>query len=184
MDAQAGCLKGTTTMTTNELSGQERTDDAPTTDERRAQWEQFSMVVLGGDGGGHINVRNDSHESPNDHIHTVHVEDGEADGCSCPHALYRDAHCKHQRAVEQRPLVVASADAANAAASPDDASAATTGKQVATDGGEVLPEITHHVESPEVGGQRYARCEGCGGESIFGESSILHDEECPRAEVR
>jgi hypothetical protein len=159
-------------MSAYESSGQERTDD-----ERRANWERFTMTVLGGDGGGYVNVRNDSYDDANDHIHSVHVEDGQADGCSCPHAVYRDAHCKHQVAVEQRPLVLSSADAASA-------SVASTGQQVATDGGEVLPEITHHVESPEVGGQRYARCEGCGGESIFGPSSILHDKKCPRAEVR
>jgi hypothetical protein len=111
-------------MTDYESSGQERTDD-----ERRAESEEFSMIVLGG-GGGYVNVHNvsrdDGDDAPDAHIHSVHVEDGEADGCSCPHATYRDAHCKHQRAVEKNPLVVSSADAA---------SAATTSQQVATDGG-------------------------------------------------
>jgi hypothetical protein len=110
-------------MSTNELSGQETGESV---DEQRAEWEQFSMTVCGGDGGGHINVRNESYDNPNEHIHTVHAENGSVDGCSCPHAIYRDAHCKHQRAVEQRPLILSSADAASAA----------TGQQVATDGGQ------------------------------------------------
>jgi hypothetical protein len=109
-------------MSTNELSGKETGESV---DERRAEWEQFTMVVVGGNGGGYVNVRNDSHDNPNEHIHTVKVEDGQAVDCRCAHAKYRDAHCKHQRAVEQRPLVLSSAAA----------SAATTGQQVATDGG-------------------------------------------------
>ena len=115
-------------MTDYNDSGQESTDPEPTTDEHRAEWERFSMTVLGGDGGGYVNVRNDSYDDTNDHIYSVHVENGRADGCSCPHATYRDAHCKHQVAVENRPLVVSSATA----------SAATTGRQVATDGGAVM----------------------------------------------
>ena len=123
-------------MTTNATSAQERTDD-----KRRAAWERFTMTVCGGNGGGYVNVRNDSHDNPGEHIHSVHVTNGEADGCSCKHATYRDAHCKHQIAVEQRPLVVASADAASAA------SAATTGKQVATDGGTVVEsDVGSHDE--------------------------------------
>lgn len=125
-------------MTDYKSSDQERTDD-----ERRATWEQFTMTVCGGPGGGYVNVRNDSHDNPGDHIHSVHVEDGEADGCSCEHATYRDAHCKHQHAVEKNPLVLSSADAA---------SAATTGKQVATDGG--------RDEEPDPD----MRCEDCGEE--------------------
>ena len=156
-------------MSTNELSGQERTDD-----ERRAEWERFTMTVLDGDGGGYVNVRNDSHDNPNEHIHSVHVEDGSADGCSCPHAVHRDAHCKHQRAVEQRPLVLSSADAASA-------SAATTGQQVATDGGtrqvattdasdtdETRPQTDHwgqpveHFDDEPVGAGEKSECQSCG----------------------
>src|SRR5699024_2987495 len=112
-------------MSTNELSGQESGDS---TNERRAEWERFSMTVLNGDGSGYVNVRNDSHENPGEHIYSVHVTNGRADGCSCPDAIYRGAHCKHQCAVEQRPLVLSSADAAGAQ------------PRVATDGGEVIGE--------------------------------------------
>lgn len=45
-----------------------------------------------------------------------------------------------------------------------------------------LPEITHHVEAPEFGGQRYARCTGCGHENVNGADSILHTDECPRSD--
>ena len=109
-------------MTDHELSGQEASESV---DERRAHWERFTMTVLNGKGAGYVNVRNDSHDG-GDHIYSVHVENGSADGCSCPHATYRDARCKHQVAVENRPLVVASADAASAQ------------PRVATDGGEVV----------------------------------------------
>jgi hypothetical protein len=113
-------------MSTNELSGQEP-GESP--NERRAEWERFSMTVVGGDGAGYVNVRNDSHADPGEHIYSVHVTNGRADGCSCPDAIYRSAHCKHQCAVEQRPLVLSSADAASAQTSC-----------VATDGGEVVGE--------------------------------------------
>ena len=111
-------------MTRNDAThgGDETAED---NDERRAEWERFSMTVVGGDGGGYVNVRNDSHENPGEHIHSVRIADGEADGCSCPHATYRGAHCKHQRAVEARPLILASADAASAASTDETAEAVT-----------------------------------------------------------
>jgi len=88
------------------------------------------MTVLDGDGGGYVNVRNDSHgDDSGAHIYSVRVENGEATGCSCPHAVHRGAHCKHQVAVEERPLVVSSTTAAGAATA-----------RVATDGGEVVGE--------------------------------------------
>lgn len=157
-------------MNTDELNGQESGESV---DERRAEWEQFTMVVLDGDGGGYVNVRNDSHDNPGDHIHTVHVENGRTDGCTCGHATYRDAHCKHQRAVERRPLVLSSASAASAAT-------ATTGQQVATDGGTVLendntteetdynrPQADHwgqpveHYDDGSVGAGEQCECQSC-----------------------
>jgi hypothetical protein len=159
------------TMSTNELSRQERTDD------RRAEWERFSMTVLDGDGGGYVNVRNDSHDNPGEHIHSVHVEGGSADGCSCPHAVHRDAHCKHQRAVEKRPLVLASADAASASANTN---TAATGQQVATDGGtqqvahtddtttdDTQPQTDHWGQPVDhyddaVGAGEKSECQACG----------------------
>ena len=111
------------TMSTNAISGRA----GVSADQRRAEWERFSMTVLDGDGAGYINVRNDSHEEPGEHIYSVHVVNGQADGCSCPHAAHRGAYCKHQRAVEQRPLVLSSANAASAQT-----------PRVAADGGEVV----------------------------------------------
>jgi hypothetical protein len=113
-------------MTTNAISGQESDASA---DQHRAEWERFSMTVLDGDGAGYVNVRNDSHENPGEHIYSVHVGNGRTDNCSCPHATHRGAHCKHQRAVEHRPLVLSSADAAGAQT-----------PRVAADGGEVIDE--------------------------------------------
>ena len=113
-------------MSKNETNGQESGESV---DEQRARRERFSMTVLDGDGGGYVNVRNDSHgDDAGAHIYSVAVENGEATGCSCPHAVHRGAHCKHQVAVEDRPLVVSSATAA--ASTP----------RVATDGGEVVGE--------------------------------------------
>ena len=87
-------------------------DSDTTTDERRAEWERFTMTVCE---NGVVNVRNDSHgDTAGDHIYSVRVEGRSAVGCSCPHATYRNAHCKHQIAVENRPLIVSSADAAGA----------------------------------------------------------------------
>ena len=160
-------------MNANELSAQEPDGS---NDERRAEWERFTMVVCGGDGGGYVNIQNDSHDDPSEHIYTVEVANGETVGCTCPHALYRDAHCKHQRAVEQRPIVVSSASAANASAAT-----ATTGQQVATDGGTVLeadetteepardlPQADHwgqpveHYDDGPVGAGEARQCQGCG----------------------
>jgi hypothetical protein len=91
-------------------------DRDTTTDERRAEWERFTMTVCE---NGVVNVRNDSHgDDAGDHIHSVRVADKSAVGCSCPHATYRGAHCKHQIAVENRPLIVSSADAASAQTPP------------------------------------------------------------------
>lgn len=95
-------------------------------DELRAEWEgaNYGMTVCA---NGVVNVRNDNYgDDAGAHIYSVEVADGHAVGCSCPNAKYRNAHCKHQIAVEQRPIVVSSASAAGATFAP-----------VATDGGEV-----------------------------------------------
>jgi len=139
-------------MSTNETSRQE--SDGPTVDEQRARWERFSMTVLDGDGGGYVNVRNDSHgDDSGAHIYSVRVENGEATGCSCPHAVHRGAHCKHQVAVEERPLVVSSATAVG-----------TSTATVATDGGR---EPDHRCT--ECGTEYHRETEGatcpeCGGD--------------------
>ena len=91
-------------------------------DEKRARFERFGMTVCA---NGYVNVENQSYgDDSGAHIYSVEVSNGEAVGCSCPHAVHRGAHCKHQVAVEQRPIVVSSA------------SAASDNSRVATDGGE------------------------------------------------
>jgi hypothetical protein len=106
--------------------------DEPTVDERRAEWEEFQFTVC--PEVGYVNVANLSHGDANDHTYSVEVKNGEAVGCSCPHAIHRGAHCKHQIAVEQSPIVLSSA------------SAASETPEVTTDGGR---ECDHITDDPE-----------------------------------
>jgi hypothetical protein len=115
-------------MNANEPSGQESSESI---DERRAEWERFSMTVCP---NGYVNVCNRSHNDDGNHTYSVEVTDGEATGCSCPHAIHRGAHCKHQVAVENSPIVLSSATATGAT------------REVATDGGR---ECHHITDDPE-----------------------------------
>ena len=116
---------------------------------------------------GVVNVHNPEYDRG--HTYSVFVENGSVVRCSCKGHTYH-GHCYHADEVESRPLITSSAQSLAESYSP-----------VAVDGG--LPEITHHREPKKVGGERYARCEGCGSESIFGANSILHDDDCLRAEA-
>ena len=80
-----------------------------TVDEQRARWEgeNYRMTVCA---NGYVNIENRNYNESG-HVYSVRVEKGKATGCSCPHATHRGAHCKHQIAVEQRPIVVSSASA-------------------------------------------------------------------------
>lgn len=122
-------------MNRNEPSGEKDSESADV-NERRARWEgaNYRMVVLDGRGGGIVNVQNQNYNEPG-HIYSVEVENGHAVGCSCPNATYRGSHCKHQMAVEQRPLVVSSASAASASYNNNH-------QQVATDGGHPDPDTS------------------------------------------
>jgi len=142
-------------MSNDTPSGQEASESV---DEQRAQWERFSMTVLGGEGGGYVNVRNDSHgDDAGAHIYSVEVRDGAATGCSCPHATHRGAHCKHQVAVENRPLILASA------------AAVASLPRVATDGGESAVDA---AETPDTGADR-----GDGTADAGGDVSRSDDDE-------
>ena len=129
-------------MSKNETSEQESGESV---DEKRAEWERFSMTVLDGEGGGYVNVRNDSY-SDGDHTYSVKVSERGATGCSCPHYQHRspEGGCKHMIAVEQSPIVLSTASATSA--------------PVATDGGEDTitddegDERPARSESPEMGG--------------------------------
>ena len=64
---------------------------------------------------GVVNVENQSYgDDAGDHVYSVEVNDGEAVGCSCPHAVHRGAHCKHQAAIENSPITLSSASTASA----------------------------------------------------------------------
>lgn len=107
-------------MNDYETSGKEASESV---DEKRAQYERMRFTVCA---NGYVNVCNQSYgDDAGAHIYSVRVEGGEATGCSCPHATHRGAHCKHQCAVEARPLVVSTATAAGDTYAP-----------VATDGGQ------------------------------------------------
>lgn len=99
--------------------------------------------------------------------HSIHVDErGRIEKCTCKGWTHH-GHCYHTDTIrENRPLLSA-------------ARACSDTKQVASDGG--LPEITHHVEEPQYGGETYVRCTGCGVESIGGPNHILHDDDCPRS---
>ena len=119
----------------------EADSDAKERVEQRSKYERFSMTVCGGDGSGYVNICNQSHNDDVSHTYSVRVEDGSAVDCSCPHATYRNEHCKHQTAVEQRPIVVASA------ASLADS---YNGSEVANDDRFRVPEDPRHVPEDEV----------------------------------
>ena len=159
-------------MNANEPGGKEASG---TVDEQRAEWEgaNYGMTVCA---NGVVNVENRNYgDDSGAHTYSVEVVDGAATGCSCPHATHRGAHCKHQRAVEARPLVVSSASAAGATYAP-----------VATDGGEQLadesgddvvddrfrlPEDPEHVSENAV--RDVSPCPGC--------SRLTADDTCGRA---
>ena len=130
------------------------------------------MTVLDDEGSGFVNVRNDSHgDDAGAHIYSVEVTDGEATGCSCPHAIHRGAHCKHQVAVENSSIVLSSAQAAS--------------QVVMTDGGteddrflppehpEHVPEDEDEVEDDEHAGSGLSTVTGW----ASGESTVNEDEE-------
>lgn len=141
-------------MGTNTLSEQEGSENDGRTD--------LQITVCS---NGAINVRNPTYERG--HTYSILLDEhGDVEQCSCKGHTHH-GHCYHADEVSSRPLITAAANAAS-----------STYKKVASDGG--LPEITHHREPEHVGGERYARCEGCGSESIFGVSGMLHDDDCPR----
>jgi len=66
---------------------------------KRAQWEAFEFTVLG---EGDVEVVNGSHDNPEEHRYTVHVEGGIPSDCTCPTWKYQDGACKHMVAVAIR----------------------------------------------------------------------------------
>ena len=77
--------------------------DADVVSEKRAQWEAFEFTVLG---DGDVEVTNGSHENPDDHTYTVHVEGGVPGDCTCPAFEYQPGACKHMVAVAIREPVL------------------------------------------------------------------------------
>lgn len=137
-----------------------------TTTEHESDGRSTDLQTTLCDDGRHINVRNTQSGSGN--VHTVSIAiDGDVSGCTCDGWTYNQ-HCYHVDSVRSSPLLLASARSLS--------------QQVATDGGTQIPEITHHTEPDAVGGQRYARYEGCDSESVedsYGDTDILHEDNCP-----
>jgi hypothetical protein len=77
--------------------------DADSKSAKRAQWEAFEFTLLG---DGDVEVVNTSHEEPDEHTYTVHVEGGIPSDCTCPAFEYREGSCKHQVAVAIREPVL------------------------------------------------------------------------------
>jgi hypothetical protein len=79
--------------------------DADTTVEKRASWEAFEFSLLE---GGKVEVVNGSHDEPEEHTYTVHVEGGIPFSCTCPAFEYQEGACKHMVGVAIRePLLEA-----------------------------------------------------------------------------
>ena len=79
--------------------------DADATIEKRASWEGFEFTLLG---EGDVEVVNCSHEEPEEHTYTVHVEGGIPSDCTCPAFEYQEGACKHMVAIAIRePLLEA-----------------------------------------------------------------------------
>ena len=75
---------------------------------KRAQWEGFEFRILGEQ---EIEVVNASHEDPEAHTHTVHVEGDLPSDCTCKAWEYREGACKHVVAVAIRePILAALSD--------------------------------------------------------------------------
>ena len=80
--------------------------DADATVEKRASWEAFEFKLLE---GGRVEVVNGSHDEPEEHTYTVHVEGGIPFSCTCPAFEYQDGPCKHLVAVAIREPVLEAA---------------------------------------------------------------------------
>ena len=79
--------------------------DADTMVEKRASWEAFEFTILE---GGDVEVVNGSHDEPDEHTYTVHIESGIPFSCNCPAFEYQDGACKHMVSVAIRePLLEA-----------------------------------------------------------------------------
>lgn len=142
-------------MTTNELSGQEGTDDAQTKSERRAEWEGFEFRVPV---PGSVRVENASYgEESHEHVYVVSVEGGIAFDCTCPAWEYHNPEggCKHMVAVENQPAVTRAASAATD--EPTDTTTEASPRAVATDGGHPIEYDDTDTEDPEG-----ADCPECG----------------------
>ncbi len=72
---------------------------------KRASWEAFEFTLLG---DGDVEVVNGSHDEPEEHTYTVHIESGIPSDCTCPAFEYQAGACKHMLSIAIRePLLEA-----------------------------------------------------------------------------
>ena len=81
--------------------------DADSKSVKRASWEAFEFTLLG---DGDVEVVNTSHENPDDHTYTVHVESGIPSDCTCPAFEYQAGACKHMLSIAIRESVLKAAN--------------------------------------------------------------------------
>ena len=77
--------------------------DADTMVEKRASWEAFEFTILE---GGDVEVVNGSHDEPDEHTYTVHVEGDIPSDCTCPAWEFQRGACKHMVSVAIRESVL------------------------------------------------------------------------------
>lgn len=145
-------------------------------DELRSEYEQFSMTVCA---NGIVNIRNDSYGADADsHIYSV---DPIAETCSCPHHQQRDVTCKHIRAVRDNPIVLSSAQAAEASYG---GRMFTDGGSVATDGQNTSEPTSDESTADSSNGDGSAKqqqtqtCDECGNtEPVVSELTDVSDND-------
>lgn len=71
---------------------------------KRAQLEGLEFTIIG---HREVEVVNASHENPEEHTHTVHVDGDIPSDCTCPAWEYREGACKHIVTVAIRKPVLA-----------------------------------------------------------------------------
>jgi hypothetical protein len=132
-------------MTTKGTSVKETVEQSKT--ELRAQWEGFEFRVPA---EGRVRVENVSYgEDSDEHVYVVSVESSIPFDCTCPAWEYHNPEggCKHMVAVENQPAVLTAA------------SVSDSGRQVATDGGDV--DTSSYIDFGELHDQTTERPDDC-----------------------
>lgn len=118
---------------TTRRSDKSATDDEPNEKvQKRAQWESFAFSVIE---PGTVRVENHSYgaDEVDEHTYRVEIKHGSAVACTCPADEHHPGPCKHRTAVEANAPVLAAASGV-----------------VATDGGQLAPNVAEAVTDEEI----------------------------------